>query len=145
MAGTVDFTREVNLSIEGTEMNVVLWIVAAVLAAVFLAAGAMKLTRSKEKLAESGLAWTEDFSPATVKAIGAVELLAALGLVLPAVLGIAEALVPLAALGLVALMLGAAITHARRGEMSLIAGNVVLLVMAALVAVGRFGPWPFPA
>ncbi|GGO82922.1 DoxX family protein [Nonomuraea cavernae] len=124
-------------------MDVALWIVAGLLALVFLAAGAMKLTQPKDKLATSGLTWTEDFSGGAVKAIGALELLAALGLVLPAALGVVSILTPLAAAGLVLVMIGAAVTHARRKETSAIAVNVVLLVLAAFVAWGRFGPYAF--
>ncbi len=124
-------------------MNVVLWIIAGVLAAAFLAAGLMKLTQPKEKIVESGMGWAQAFSPGTVKLIGALEIAAAIGLVLPAVLGIAPVLVPLAALGLVLLMLGAIVTHARRGETPMVAVNVVLLVLAAVVAWGRFGPYSF--
>ncbi|HEV7755566.1 MAG TPA: DoxX family protein [Mycobacteriales bacterium] len=123
-------------------MNVVLWIIAALLAVAFGAAGLMKLTQPKEKLAPK-MAYVEDFSGGAVKAIGAVEILAALGLVLPAVTGIAPVLVPLAALGLVVVMIGAAVVHARRGENQLIVPNVVLLVLAAVVAWGRFGPYSF--
>ncbi|WP_433476395.1 DoxX family protein [Spirillospora sp. CA-142024] len=124
-------------------MNVVLWVVASVLAAGFLLAGGMKLGRPKEKLAESGLEWTEDFSAGMVKAIGALEVLAAIGLILPALFGIAEVLVPLAALGLVLMMIGGGITHARRGEASSIAVNAVLLVLAAVIVWGRLGPYSF--
>ena len=70
-------------------MNTVLWIVAGLLALVFLGAGLMKALRPKEALATSGLAWVEDFSPAMVKTIGGLEVLAAIGLILPAVLDIA--------------------------------------------------------
>jgi len=59
-----------------------------------------------------------------------------------AVFGIAQVLVPLAALGLVLLMIGAVVTRARREEPSMIAVNVVLLVLAAVVPWGRFGPYP---
>ena len=125
-------------------MNVVLWILAAVLAAFFLAAGGMKLAQPKEKLAASpNMAWAHAFSPGALKAIGALEVLAAVGLILPAALGIVPVLVPLAALGLVLLMVGAAITHARRGESRAIVMNVVLIVLAAVVAWGRCGPFPF--
>ncbi|QKE83164.1 DoxX family protein [Arthrobacter sp. NEB 688] len=124
-------------------MNIVLWVVAVVLALAFLAAGAMKLTRPKAALAESGLAWVEDFSPGAVKGIGAVEVLGALGLVLPAVTGIAPVLVPLAATGLALTMLGAAVVHGRRGETQMIGINVVLLLLAAFVAWGRFGAYAF--
>jgi uncharacterized membrane protein YphA (DoxX/SURF4 family) len=125
-------------------MNIVFWVVAGLLAVVFLAAGAMKLTQSKGKLAANpNMAWTEQFSPGVIKAIGALEVLAAVGLILPAVLGIVPVLVPLAAAGLVLLMIGAALTHARRKENQAVVVNVVLLVLAAAVAVGRFGPYAF--
>ena len=124
-------------------MNIVLWIIAGVLALAFLAAGAMKLAQPKEKLAASGMGWTEDFSAGTVKLIGALEVLAAIGLILPAALDIAPVLVPLAALGLVLVMLGAVVVHLRRKETPMAAINVVLLVLAALVAWGRFGPYSF--
>jgi uncharacterized membrane protein YphA (DoxX/SURF4 family) len=125
-------------------MNIVLWILAALLAAFFLAAGGMKLAQPKEKLAASpNMAWAQDFSPGMLKTIGALEVLAAVGLILPAALGIVPVLVPLAALGLVLLMVGAAITHARRGESRAIVMNVVLIVLAAVVAWGRCGPFPF--
>jgi hypothetical protein len=124
-------------------MNIVLWIISALLAIFFLAVGSMKLTRSKESLAASGLAWTQDFSAGTVKLIGALEALAAIGLILPALSGVAQVLVPLAASGLVLLMAGAAITHARRNEPQMIVFNVALLILAAVVAWGRFGPYSF--
>jgi uncharacterized membrane protein YphA (DoxX/SURF4 family) len=123
-------------------MNVVLWIVAGVLALAFLAAGLTKLTQPKEKL-RATMAWVEDFSPGVIKGIGAVEVLAAIGLILPAALDVVPVLVPLAAVGLVVLMAGAAIAHARRKEFPMIAINLVLLVLAAVVVWGRFGPYSF--
>jgi len=121
----------------------VLWVIAGVLAAAFLAAGLMKISQPKEKLAASGMGWTDQFSPGAIKAIGSVEVLAAIGLILPAALSIAPVFVPLAAVGLVLLMVGAAITHARRNELPMVAGNLVLLALAALVVWGRFGPYSF--
>lgn len=123
-------------------MNVVLWIVAGVLASLFLGAGLTKLGRPKEKLAAT-MAWVEDFTPGMVKLIGSLEVAAAVGLILPAVTGIAPVIVPLAAVGLVALMIGAAVTHARRKETPMIGVNAVLAVLAAFVAVGRFALVPF--
>jgi len=124
-------------------VNVVLWIVAGVLAAAFLGAGLMKLAQPKKKLADSGMAWTDDFSDGAVKAIGALEVLGALGLILPAVFDVATVLVPIAATGLALLMLGAAATHARRKESQMIVANVILLALAVFVAWGRFGPYAF--
>ncbi|MFD3417697.1 DoxX family protein [Streptomyces decoyicus] len=122
-------------------MNVLLWVLAGVLAVAFLAAGTMKLSQPKQKLAASGMGWTEEVSAGTVKLIGSVEVLAALGLVLPPALGIAPVLAPLASLGLALVMLGAMGVHARRSEAQMIAVNVVLLALAAVVAWGRFGPY----
>jgi uncharacterized membrane protein YphA (DoxX/SURF4 family) len=124
-------------------MNVFLWIVAAQLAAVFLATGAMKLLRTKESLAENGMGWTEDFSIPVVKSIGALEILAALGLILPALFDIVPVLVPLAALGLVLLMMGAAATHAIRRGGRMIVVNSILASLAAVVVWGRLGPVSF--
>src|SRR5688500_12420671 len=99
----------------------------------------MKLVRSKEQLAASGMGWTEDVSAGTIGLIGVLEVLAAIGLILPALLDIAPILVPLSAVGLMLIMLAAAVTHGRRGETALIAVNAVLLILAAVVAWGRFG------
>jgi uncharacterized membrane protein YphA (DoxX/SURF4 family) len=123
-------------------MNIALWIVQILLAVAFLGSGLMKLTQPKDKIAAS-MAWAADFSPTAIKLIGLVEVLGALGLVLPALTGIATILTPLAAVGLALVMVGAAITHARRGEGQMIVVNVVLLLLAVFVAWGRFGPYAF--
>lgn len=124
-------------------MNITLWIVTALLALLFLAAGTMKIAQPKAKLAASGQGWAEDFSDGTVKGIGGLEVLAALGLVLPALLNIATVLIPLAATGLFLLMAGAAITHARRGEKTNVTVNAILGILAAGIAIARFGPYGF--
>lgn len=124
-------------------MNIALWIVAGLLAAVFAAAGLMKLVQPKEKLVASGLGWAEDFGDGAVKGIGALEVLAAVGLILPAALDVVPVLVPIAALGLVLLMAGAIVTHARRKENPMVVINLVLLALAAFVAIARFGPESF--
>ena len=123
-------------------MNVFLWILQVLLAVVFAAAGAMKASQPRERLAEK-LPWVADFSDGAVRLIGAVEILGALGLILPAATGIATALTPLAALGLAVAMVLAALVHARRKEFSAIPPSAVLAVLAALVAWGRFGPYAF--
>jgi uncharacterized membrane protein YphA (DoxX/SURF4 family) len=125
-------------------MNIVLWIIAGLLAAMFLAAGANKLIQSKTKLGESaGMQWTEDFSQPTLKLIGTAEVLGALGLILAGAFDIAPILVPLAATGLAIIMVGAIITHARRKENQPIVINTILLILALVVAVFRFGPNSF--
>ncbi|MFF7390828.1 DoxX family protein [Streptomyces scabiei] len=124
-------------------MNVTLWIIAGLLAAAFLAAGLMKTAQSKEKLSASGMTWVDSFSPGMVKTIGALEALGAVGLILPAVLDVATVFVPLAATGLAVTMLGAVVFHLRRGETKETAPSLVLLVLAIVVAWGRFGPYAF--
>ncbi|MFF7944019.1 DoxX family protein [Nocardia gamkensis] len=123
-------------------MNVILWVVQAVLAAIFAMAGVMKATQPKDKLIDK-LPWVSDFPPGVLRFIGIAEFAGALGLILPAVSGIAPVLTPLAAIGLAITMVLAAITHARRKEPSAIILNTVLLLLAALVTWGRLGPYSF--
>lgn len=120
-------------------MNIALWIMQILLALVFGMAGMMKATQSKEKLAASAnMAWVEDFSPTTLKAIGILEILAAIGLIAPMLTGILPWLTPLAAVGLILTMIGAMLTHIRRHENQGAIKNVVLLLIAAFVVYGRF-------
>ncbi|MER5997535.1 DoxX family protein [Nonomuraea angiospora] len=118
-------------------MNVFVWVLQAVLAAVFGLAGVMHSTLPKERLRPM-LPWVEDFTPTQIRLIGVAELLGALGLILPAATGIAPILTPVAAAGLAITMLGAAATHVRRKEPAAVAVNVVLLALTALIAWGRF-------
>lgn len=123
-------------------MNIALWVLQVVLALAFLVAGMLKLTQPKEKLRER-LAYVEDFAEPTIKLIGALEILAAIGLILPPLTGIAPWLAPTAAAGLVVIMVGAVVVHARRKEIDQVALPAVLGLAAAVVAWGRFGPEPF--
>lgn len=124
-------------------MNIALWIAAGLLAAAFLAAGLMKLTGKRDQMIER-MPWVQDFSQGQVKAIGAIEVLGALGLILPAVTGIAPILVPLAASGLAITMVLAAVMHLRRGDgAAAVVPNVVLFALAVFVAWGRFGAYAF--
>jgi hypothetical protein len=123
-------------------MNVALWIVAGLLAVVLLVASSAKIFVPRERLAPMGGAasrWVEDFSPDSLKAIAVLEILGALGLILPAALNIAPVLTPLAALGVALLFAGAVVMRLRRGERATILGDLVYLALAAFVALGRFG------
>ncbi len=124
-------------------MNIVLWIVAGLVAAAFLGAGSLKLSQGK-KVEDKGMAWAKHFSDAGVRGIGLAEVLGALGLILPAVTGIAVWLVPAAAAGLVVTMIGAAVVHLKDkdGPQALV-GPAVLGLLAAFVAVGRIWIEPF--
>lgn len=125
-------------------MNTALWVISGLLAAAFLAAGITKLVKGKQGLAnDPRQSWSHDFSPGVVRGIGAAEVLGAIGLILPALTGIAPLLVPLAASGLAVLMLGAIVVHVRRGERQAVIAPAVLMVLSVVVAWGRFGPYAF--
>ncbi|MGW0803499.1 DoxX family protein [Nonomuraea sp. NPDC002799] len=125
-------------------MNLALWIAAGLLAAVALGGGISKTFVPKEKLAAAhGGGWTANAGVGFVKTLGILELLAAAGLILPAALGIAPVLVPVTAVCWVLLMVGAMITHGRRGEFAFVALNLGYLALAAFIAWGRFALEPF--
>lgn len=123
-------------------MNVALWIIAGLLALFFVYVGATKLFVPKDKLAVQ-YPFAADLRVGTIWMIGVLEVLAAVGLILPAALDIAPILVPLAALGLAVLMVGAVIVHLRRKEVQTMSVPIVLFVLAVVVAWGRFGPESF--
>jgi hypothetical protein len=81
--------------------------------------------------------FAEDLSDRQYKTLGVLELAGAVGVVLPRLLGIAPVLTPLAALGLVGLMIGAIVQHLRRREPQLIVINVILMLLAFSVLWGR--------
>jgi hypothetical protein len=107
------------------------WIVAGLLAVFYLYSGGMKIGQSKEKL-EPMMGWVDTVPMRAVRAIGVVEVLGALGLVLPPLTGIAPGLALAAAVGLVVLQVLATGLHLSRGEASKIGLNVVLLVLGAV-------------
>jgi hypothetical protein len=86
--------------------------------------------------------YVEDMSDVQVKTIGGLEVLAAIGLILPSVLNVAPVLSGLAAIGLVLTTIGAIVLHVRRGETDArLAVNFMLLALALVVAWARFGPY----
>jgi hypothetical protein len=74
--------------------------------------------------------------------IGLLELLAAVGLVLPGLGNVATVLTPLAAIGVVLILLGAIALHVRRNEVRVIGMHIVVIALAAVVVWGRMGPYP---
>jgi uncharacterized membrane protein YphA (DoxX/SURF4 family) len=124
-------------------MNIVLWIMQILLALAFLMAGTMKATQPIVKLADR-MKWVNALRPPQlVRVIGVLELLAAIGLILPAVTGILPWLTSVAAIGLILTMIGAMMLHTRRGEYPALRVNAVLLLLAAFVVIGRFVVVPF--
>lgn len=117
-------------------MLIALWIVNGLLALAMVGGGVMKVLTPKADLAEKGMTWTEDFSAGTIKAIATLEIVGALGLILPLLTGIAPILTPLAGTGLAIIMIGATVVHLRRKEP--IAPALVLAVLAVASAVLGF-------
>lgn len=113
-----------------------LWVVQCLLAATFFASGWVKLTTPMAQLQEA-MPWVNGVVGPLVRLIGCAEVLGAVGMILPAATRIKPQLTPLAAMGLVLVMVLAAMMHASRGELSMLPVNAVLGLMAAFVAWGR--------
>jgi uncharacterized membrane protein len=111
-------------------MNVLLWVIQGLVAVAFVAAGFNHATRRDR--ATGRMAWMLALPKPAVTTIGVLEALGGVGLVLPRATGILPWLTPLAAVLLAVLMVCAAIFHARRGEVPLIAANVVLGALAVV-------------
>ena len=111
----------------------------SLLAGIFLATGLIKITQPRLKMAAGPMAWAADVTDGQFRTIGLLEVIGAIGLILPGALGIAPSVLPVAALGLVLIMIGAIVTHVRYGEIGRLAVPIVLLGLALVVAVERFG------
>lgn len=122
-------------------MNKVLWGVQVLLGFAFVMGGAMKLATPYEALVLE-MTWVAHVPAAGVKLIGLLEVLGAMGLILPAAFRFKPGLTPLAAVGLLLTMICAAGLHISIGEASMIAPNVVLGTLAAFIAWGRFKTHP---
>jgi uncharacterized membrane protein YphA (DoxX/SURF4 family) len=116
-------------------MKIVLWVVSAVLAVVFLLVGGSKLLLSSADLAKSA----HGVPVALLRVAGATEVLGALGLILPAATRILPILTPIAAAALALQMIGANITNIVVGAYSAIPMPAVLMVVLAWIAWLRFG------
>jgi hypothetical protein len=112
--------------------SVVLWIIQGLLAAVFLFAGGLKLALPAEQL-RGPVALPGGF----IRFIGVAEVAGAFGLILPGLLRIRPALTPLAALGLVTIMIGATVVTLAGGMLAPALIPLVVGALAATVAYGR--------
>jgi len=126
-------------------MNTALWITAGVVAAGFVIGGTALLLLPKEKYRALGANqhWVDDFGNGHLKTIGTIKVLGAIGLVLPAAVGVAPFLAPIAACGLMLFMAGAATTRLRRSEWAYMAGDIAFIAVFAFLAWGRFAVAPF--
>jgi hypothetical protein len=115
-------------------MELSYWIIAALLAALYLYAGGKKVTQSQEQLLPM-MGWVDRVPMPLVRTIGALEILGAAGLILPPLTGIAPALAIAAAIGLVLIQVGGIAVHLSRGEARLIGLNIALLVAAVALVL----------
>lgn len=125
-------------------LNIALWVVQVLLAAMYMMAGGNKLFQSIEELSKM-LPWATEMPAALVRFIGLSELLGGIGLLLPSILRIKPQLTVYAAIGLVLVQLLAAIFHLSRGESSAIGVNVLFMALAVFVAWGRAKKAPIAA
>ncbi|MFE9609134.1 DoxX family protein [Streptomyces sp. NPDC006012] len=114
-------------------MHVAYWIIAALLAVFYGFAGSKKLLESQERLRPM-MGWVDQIPMPFVRVLGALEILGALGLLLPPLTGIAVVLAVAAAVGLALVQIGGMALHISRGETQVIALNVVFLALAAVAA-----------
>lgn len=120
------------------EVSVVLWVFSIGMGVAFAAVGAMKLVVSKRRVALRGPSWVDDFSSGTVIFVALTEITGGLAIILPAVLGSPSRLaVTAGAAGLIVVMLGAAVVHARRREPGMIVLNLALLALTAVALWDR--------
>jgi uncharacterized membrane protein YphA (DoxX/SURF4 family) len=121
-------------------MNIALWIIQALLAALFLFAGVMKLIMPIEEMTKE-IAMPGGF----LRFIGVVEVLGGIGLILPWLLRIRPNLTPLAAAGLVIIMIGATAVTLISGAIATALIPFLVGLLAAFVAYGRWRLTPLPS
>src|SRR5258707_4377698 len=123
-------------------MNIVLWIIQALLALLFLFAGGTKLTMSIEQMRAMGPPNQVLLPGLLIKFIGVCEVLGALGLILPGLFRIRPGLTPLAAAGLIIIMVGAIVSTLMSGVVAPALLPLVTLILLAFVAYGRMKQSP---
>jgi uncharacterized membrane protein YphA (DoxX/SURF4 family) len=126
------------------DTNLVLWIGQILLALAFAGAGWRHAMQFERGSTRARMGWMTAVGRDRLRVIGILEMVGAIGLILPAATGILPWLTPVAATCLAVLMVFAIVLHARRsGEVPNIVGNAVLGIIAALIAYGRFVVAPF--
>jgi hypothetical protein len=114
-------------------VEIAYWILGGLLALFFLYAGGKKVVQTKEQL-EPMMGWVDTVPMPLVRTIGVLEVLGAVGLILPPSTGIAPELAIAAAIGLALVQVGGTILHLSRGEARVIGLNIALLAAAVVTA-----------
>ncbi|MBC9934906.1 DoxX family protein [Chitinophaga qingshengii] len=119
-------------------MNTLLWIAQGLLAAVFGYSGMMKSTQKRDKLVQIGQTGVASLSYPVIRLIGIMEILGAIGVIVPVAIGILPLLTSFSALGFTLIMMMAAPIHYKRGEYASMALNIFLLLVSLGVMVLRY-------
>jgi uncharacterized membrane protein YphA (DoxX/SURF4 family) len=118
-------------------MNALLWTLQGSLAAIFTVSGLAKISQPKARLIASGQTGVTPFPLPVIRITAFCELLGAIGILLPRLVGVAEFLTPAAAAGYAIVMVGAIASHAYLREPRNVAATVAIFIAAVTVAVGR--------
>lgn len=121
-------------------LHIGLWVAQVVLGVAFAMAGAMKLIMPIEVLLAKGMGFVKEYSVGAVRFIGIVEILGALGLILPSALRIKPNLTPLAAIGIAIVMVLATQYHISHSEPTI--PTIVMFAISVFIAWGRYKAEP---
>ena len=119
-----------------TGWSIILWAAQLLLAAAYGLFGSMKATQPLDQLAKM-MTWIPSFPPLFVRSLGVVEVLGAIGLILPSLTRIQPRLTVIAALCILVHQFLAVSLHVSKGEISVLGLNVVLIMLAAFIFWGR--------
>lgn len=117
-------------------MNIILWVLQIVFGLFFLFVGVMHFVLPPNLPPMMG--WMYELPSGLHVVSGILEILGGLGLILPGLFRTQTRLTPLAALGLVFVMVGAAVWHITRGEAQNVVQNLVVAALLGFVAYGRW-------
>jgi putative oxidoreductase len=122
-------------------LHIILWVAQIVLGGMFIMAGVMKSSQPIAELSKS-VPWSANVPEALVRFIGISELLGGIGLILPSLLRIKPILTPIAAFGILTIMVFAVVYHITKGETDVVGINIAFGLVAAFIAWGRFKKAP---
>lgn len=125
-----------------TGWNIALWVGQVLLAGVYVMAGFMKVSQPIDALVASGLTYASDYPELLTRFVGTMEILGAIGIILPAATRILPALTLLAAVGFSVIQVLAFGLHTMRGEYGVLPVNIVLLALSLFVVWGRMRKVP---
>jgi len=125
--------------------NIALWVGQILLAGVYAMAGYMKVSQPIDALVASGMTYAGDYPELLTRFVGIMEILGAIGIILPAATRILPSLTPLAAVGFSVIQVLAFGLHTMRGEYGVLPVNIVLLAISVFVLWGRLRKVPITA